>query len=133
MSNSTQHPKWWQAYTAVAALLGLFWPETHAQLTGTEHIVAELGILALIFGFLRAWLHANRSVLIESDPADAGWGARIYRNYPAARQDLESGDDQPIERPADAIAVAGPKFAWRERAWRESGTGIPGVQAGRTL
>ena len=46
--------------------------------TETEHIIAELGILFLIFGFVQLWLRANRSALMNSDPAEAGWRINLY-------------------------------------------------------
>ena len=79
MSSKKQQPKWWQVYVALPLLLGLFWPETHARLTRTDHILAELGILGLIFGFMRLWQQANRSAFMSSETTEFGWGIRDSR------------------------------------------------------
>ena len=49
MASRKRQPQWWQLYVALTLLTGLFLPETKAALTETEHVIAELGILFLIF------------------------------------------------------------------------------------
>ena len=114
MSNQTMRPKWWQVYAMLVALLGLFWLEAHARLTGTDHVLAELGILVLIFGSLRAWLKANRAALMESDPTEAGWGVGIC-DIPAA----EEAEDEPGRQGMDAVASAGIQAHLKDDSGRE--------------
>ena len=78
MSSEKKHPKWWQLYVMLPILVSLFYPETRATLTETEHIIAEVGLLFLIFGFVQVWLRANRSALMSIDPAEAGWRIKLY-------------------------------------------------------
>jgi hypothetical protein len=106
MSSKKQNARWWQVYLMVPVLLGLFWPETRAPLTQTEHVIAELGILALIFSAVRWWLRANRSALMSSDARDAGWGVRVYEIPTERLRDMEHTEDRPSEHPVRRIAVS---------------------------
>ena len=69
MSSKKQQPKWWQVYVALPVLLGLFWPETHARMTGTDHILAELGILVSDLR-LHADVAAGESIGVDEQRAD---------------------------------------------------------------
>jgi hypothetical protein len=106
MSTQSVHPKWWQVYVLVLGLLGLFWLETHARLTGTDHVIAELGILVLIFGSVRAWLKANRSALMESDPTEAGWGVGICDIPEAKMYPADEAEDEPARQAIHTLASA---------------------------
>jgi hypothetical protein len=67
MASRKRQPQWWQLYVALTLLTGLFLPETKAVLTETEHVIAELGILFLIFAATQLWMRANRSALLHLD------------------------------------------------------------------
>jgi hypothetical protein len=116
--STKKHPQWWQLYVMLPVLVGLFWPETRAALTQTEHVIAELGILALIFGFTHLWLRANRSALAGSDPAEFGWGVKLYE-IPPHQQDAaeEDGDRASLRRdpgttPTNIKGVLADTFEW---------------------
>ena len=94
MWTEKKHPSWWQLYVMLPVLVGLFWPEEKAALTETEHVIAELGILFLIFGFVQLWLRANRSALMNIDPAEAGWRISLYEVPVEQLRDLEDDEDR---------------------------------------
>ena len=117
MWNEKKHPSWWQLYVMLPVLVGLFWPEERAALTETEHVIAELGILALIFGFVQLWLRANRSALMNIDPAEAGWRIRLYEipveQLRALRELEDAATPRRRELPAGEIkGVLGDAFDW---------------------
>jgi hypothetical protein len=118
MSTEKKHPKWWQLYVMLPVLVSLFYPETRAALTETGHIIAEVGILFLIFGFVQLWLRANRSALMNLDPAEAGWRISLHE-VPAeqlrAVEEMKKSPhpDRTPERPGREIrGVLGDAFEW---------------------
>lgn len=78
MSSEKKNPKWWQLYVMLPLLVGLFWPEMQARLTETEHIIAQLGILCLIFGCVHVWMRANHSALLHMDEEHGTWRLHVY-------------------------------------------------------
>ena len=121
MRTTPRRPKWWQVYTLLPLLVGLYWPEMKAPLTETGHVVAELGILFLIFGFMQFWLRSNKSALMASDPYEVGWGIKYHEITAAslhANQDGEqSTSEPPIFRlpPAAIKGVLADTFEWDAR------------------
>jgi len=117
MSTEKKHPKWWQLYVMLPVLVSLFYPETRATLTETEHIIAEVGLLFLIFGFVQVWLRANRSALMSIDPAEAGWRIKLYEipmeQLRALRELEDAATPRRRELPAGEIkGVLGDAFDW---------------------
>ena len=118
MSTEKKHPKWWQLYVTLPVLVSLFYPETRAAMTETEHIIAEFGILFLIFGCVQLWLRANRSALMNIDPAEAGWRISLYEVPVEQLRALDEMEDSPRsystrEWPAREIrGVLGDTFEW---------------------
>jgi hypothetical protein len=118
MSTKKQDPKWWQLYVMLPVLVSLFYPETRAALTETEHIIAEVGILCLIFGFVQMWMRANRSALTNINPAETGWGIRRYELPVEQLRDLGELEDPPTvprqrKMPVREIrGVLGDTFEW---------------------
>ena len=106
MESKGRRPQWWQLYIALPVLVSLFWPETRAALSETEHIFAEFGILVLIFAFVHLWLRANRSALLESDTRDAGWGVRIYELPMERLRDMEQDEECLRARPGLQITAS---------------------------
>jgi hypothetical protein len=82
-----REPRWWQLYLGLPLLCGLFLVEMRLHVSGTEDTVLQLGILGLIFLFVRAWIHANRRALMEMDmeavEREGGWQARVFQFPPA--------------------------------------------------
>ncbi len=91
MSSKRRKPQWWQLYVGLPILTGLFVPETRLQLTGTEHILAQLAILGLIYGFVHWWLQANRAALIDVEQEEGEWQVRVYEIGP---HQLRSADER---------------------------------------
>jgi hypothetical protein len=54
-------------YVGLPLLCSLFVFEIRLRLSQTDNIILQLLILGLIFGFMQAWLRANRGVLMELD------------------------------------------------------------------
>ena len=106
MWTEKKHPSWWQLYVMLPVLVGLFWPEEKAALTETEHVIAELGILFLIFGFVQLWLRANRSALLYLDGEEGRWRTNRYE-FPAAQlRDLDDHEDGAERRPMFQIPAS---------------------------
>ena len=99
MLTDKKNPKWWQLYLMLLALVGLFWVETKATLSQTEHTIAEIGILCLIFGFVQMWLRANRSALLHMEEEECRWGLNIQEFQAAQLREVEEAEDQPAARP----------------------------------
>jgi len=99
MSHKNQKPQWWQLYVGLPALVGLFLPETRAALTEMEHVLAEFGILVLVFGFVQMWLRANRSALLHDEPADAGWRMELHPLSLVPLPDPERAEETTSARP----------------------------------
>jgi hypothetical protein len=99
-------------------LTGLFLPEQKAALTETEHVIAEFGILFLIFGFVQLWLRANRSALMKIDPAEAGWRIRLYEIPVEQLRAFHEPEDAAApgrtreEPPREIRGVLGDTFEW---------------------
>ena len=106
MWTEKKHPSWWQLYVMLPVLVGLFWPEEKAALTETEHVIAELGILFLIFGFVQLWLRANRSALLYLDGEEGRWRSNRYE-FPAAQlRDLDDHEDRAERLPMFQIPAS---------------------------
>jgi len=126
MSSEKKHPKWWQVYVMLPLLVGLFLPEMQAALTEPEHVIAELGILALIFGFVHLWLRANRSALMNMDEEAGQWRIRVYQippTGPRALDDVEQRTSQPrmFQIPVSEIkGVLSDTFEWEAPEGEES-------------
>ena len=74
----------------IPVLLALFLLEMRLPLTSTEHILAQLGILFLIYGFVQVWLRANRRALMGLDEQQGEWQVRVYTDSPAQCPDAGS-------------------------------------------
>jgi hypothetical protein len=118
MSSKQRHPKWWQLYIMLPLLVGLFWQEMQAPFTETGHVIAQLGILFLIFGFVQLWMRANRSALMYMDEDEGQWRIHIYQVPPAQVRSLDDAEGRPKERPMFQIPASDLKgaldepFAW---------------------
>ena len=60
-------PVWWMLCALVPLLAGLCVVEHRASLSPTEHRVAQVGIVLLIYGLVWLWLRANALHLLWSD------------------------------------------------------------------
>src|SRR5512143_3090320 len=107
MSSETKNPKWWQLYVMLPLLVGLFWPEMRAPLTETEHAIAQLGILCLIFGFVQLWMRANRSALLHMDAEQGNWRIRVYEILPEQPRAAEDTENHLRTRPLLQIPASG--------------------------
>lgn len=127
MSSQTQGPKWWQVYVGLPLLVGLFWPEMSLSLTETGHIVAQLGILFLIFGFMQVWIRANRSALMGLDAEEGKGQFKICQIPPAGLRMIDDIEARRSESPLLQIPAAGLKgvlsdtFEWDAP---EEGSGV---------
>jgi hypothetical protein len=109
MTSKKRHPQWWQLYIGLPLLVGLFWSEMQLPLTPTENIIAQLGILILIFGFVQLWLHANRSALMGLDEEEGKWEFRVYQIPPGSLGTFDDVEVHPMERPLLQIPAGGIK------------------------
>ena len=78
-SAKARKPQWWQLYVMLPMLAGLYLPEMRLRITGTEHIIAQLGILGLIYAFLRIWMQANHRALMGIDEEQGEWRFKVYQ------------------------------------------------------
>ncbi len=78
MSSKNPKPRWWQVYATIALLIALFLGEIRLGLTGALNIVAQLGILLLIYGLIHLWIRANRTALMGMDQDSGQWQFKVY-------------------------------------------------------
>ncbi len=78
MSAKAKKPQWWQLYVMLLVFAGLFVLEIRLGLTGTLNILAQLGILFLIYAFIQLWIRANRRALMGLDEERGEWQLKIY-------------------------------------------------------
>ena len=109
MSSRSRNPQWWQLYVGLPLLVGLFWPEMQLRLPETENVMAQLGILFLIFGFVQLWLHANRSALMNLDEDEGQRGRRVYEIPPASLRASDDLERRTREHPMLKIPSSGVK------------------------
>jgi hypothetical protein len=83
MPAKRNQPKWWLLYLMLPILAAAFLLEMRLRLTSTEHILAQLGILFVIYGFVHWWLRANSSALMHLDEPEGTWQIRVYEIPPA--------------------------------------------------
>lgn len=67
MSNPIVRPRWWQLYLTLPLLLVLFLVERRLRLSAGGHLVAQIGIVLLIYGLIDMWLRANARALSHAD------------------------------------------------------------------
>lgn len=109
MASKKRQPKWWQVYLSLPVLMGLFWLELQIPLTYTENVIAQLGILFLIFGFIQLWMRANRSALMNLDEDEGQWQVKVYEFPPLSQGTFGDVEDRPAHRPILQIPAAGVK------------------------
>jgi hypothetical protein len=101
--------KWWQLYVMLPLLVGLLWLEMQIPLTPTENVIAQIGILFLIFGFVQLWLSANGSALTGLDEDGGRRRSKLYEIPPVFPRTLDDVEDRVSERPMLHIPAAGVK------------------------
>ena len=79
MSSQTLHPKWWQLYLVLPLLLALFLVDHQLDLSILGHQVVQIGIVLLIYGFIHAWLKANRRAFSQMDREQNGGRITVVR------------------------------------------------------
>jgi hypothetical protein len=67
MSSKRKQAQWWQLYAMMPLLVGLFLLELRLHLNGAENVMAQLGILLLVYGLIHLWIRANAEALMEPD------------------------------------------------------------------
>ena len=97
MSGRKKKPQWWQVYVMLPLLAGLFVLEIRLGLNGTANILAQLGILFLVYAFMHLWLRTNRRALMDMDAELGTWQFKVYE---VASADLAKAREaaQHIER-----------------------------------
>ena len=108
MAQKKRQPKWWQVYIMLPLLVGLFYPEMQLPLTQTEHTVAELGILALIYVCMQLWMRANRSALMQTVDEEGYWRINVFDLPPEPMHEPVEGVTG-TNRPMLQIPAAGLK------------------------
>jgi hypothetical protein len=105
-------PAWWQLYTLVPVLAGLFIVEHHAGLSSNWHMAVQVGIVFLIYRLVWRWLSINAYALMTwptlylrhdynaydaDDRAHATNGDRAPRRLPAhSASDLHPWQPLPV-------------------------------------
>ena len=67
MSRLKSRPRWWQLYLTLPLLLALFLVERRLRLSAGGHLMAQIGIVLLIYGLIDLWLRANARALSRAD------------------------------------------------------------------
>jgi hypothetical protein len=59
MKHKSRKPRWGWLYAIFGVMVALFYLETRLALSGTVRIIAQLGVLTLVYYFVDQWLGAN--------------------------------------------------------------------------
>ncbi len=94
-----QKPQWWQLYIMLPALVGLFLGEMRLGLTGAANVIAQLGILFLVFALIQAWIRANHRALMEPDEQPGEWHFKAYEIRSADLRDALDAAQRSAEPP----------------------------------
>ena len=60
-------PKWWQLYLTFPLLMGLFFLDSHLDVSVGEHELFQFGSVLVEFVLVQVWLRANASALRQMD------------------------------------------------------------------
>ena len=93
MFSSSIRPKWWQLYLTFPLLIVLFLFEHRLKLSPRGHVVAQLGILLLVFGLIHLWLQANSAALSRMDQSQDHRTITVIRIPPSQ---ISGSDKRPI-------------------------------------
>jgi hypothetical protein len=94
MSSSNLRPKWWQLYLTFPLLIALFLMENRLKLSQRGHIMAQVGILLLVYGLVHLWLKANSKALSEMDRVrHSGW-VTVIRMRPYELTETDNKEDK---------------------------------------
>ncbi len=101
MASKKRKPQWWQVYAMLPVLAGVFLLEMRLPLTGTEHIIAQLGILFMVYAYIQSWMRKNRTAMMNEDENAGQWVFNVYEVPPA---DVIDAEPRPLlELPAAGI------------------------------
>jgi hypothetical protein len=95
MLSSNIAPKWWQLYLTVPLLVVLFLLENRLKLSQRGHIVAQIGILLLVYGLIHWWLKANAAALSKMDRRQSHGRITVIQIPPTQLPDAGT-DNQPM-------------------------------------
>ncbi len=109
MSSEKRHPQWWQVYVMLPLLVALFLVEMRLPFTHTEHVIAQIGIMLSIYGFIHLWLRANRRALMGIDEEQGEWQIKVYEIPPAQSPALDDGRNGNSPRPMFQFPESGLK------------------------
>lgn len=99
-SSKNARPKWWQLYLVLPLLIVLFILEVRLPFSTTEHEIAQLGILAVIYGLVHLWLRANRSAFYKMDiEKEKLRASRVVKIYEVPRSFANEFEDVYEHRP----------------------------------
>jgi hypothetical protein len=56
-------PRWWRLYLVLPFMAGAFVVEHSLPLAQSDHTLAEIGIVVLVYGWIHLWLRANTAAL----------------------------------------------------------------------
>ncbi len=123
MSSRKNKPQWWQVYAMLPVLAGLFLLEMRLPLSSTGHIIAQVGILVLVYSFIHIWLRVNRRALMGLDEESGKWMFRVYE-FPPVEKVGKRMEERPIFQIPDA-GLKGVLSTTFEMDEREQETAFP--------
>ncbi len=89
MASKKRKPQWWQIYAMLPVLAGAFLLEMRLPFTSTEHIIAQLGLLFLVYAYIQSWMRKNRTAMMNEDENTGQWVFNVYEFPPADVIDAE--------------------------------------------
>lgn len=101
-----QKPYWWQLYIMLPVLIGLFLGEMQLGLTGAANVIAQLGILFLVYASIHAWIRANHRALMEPDEQPGEWHFKVYEIRSADLGRALDAAERHAERPLLQLPAA---------------------------
>jgi hypothetical protein len=98
-------PKWWQLYLTFPLLIGLFFLDTHLNVSVGEHQLVQFGSVLAEFLLVQVWLRANASALRQMD--DEGYYTQITVTELPARHDRQAAGGRRPLLPAPEAEIKG--------------------------
>ena len=67
MNSKHSRPRWWLMYLSVGSMIGVFFLESRADISPSEHRTVEILLFLIMFGAVWFWLKANDGNLMMGE------------------------------------------------------------------
>lgn len=115
--NHKTHPNWLVVILLIALLLAGFYLEANADLSRAGHILAEIGLLLLLYGAVNAWLTANEAAMLAEDLAKYHVMSGQDTTQPARTRKVAVDTVNPPAAASRPGQPASGRAGWSAAAW----------------